>query len=63
MKLITIYIPEELLKQLDDLIKLGRYPHRAEAIRTAIRDLVWNEHPKYKQYKWRESSKDRFSSV
>ena len=43
MKLITLYVPEAHLKLLDNLVKVGKYPNRAEAIRFAIRDLVLNE--------------------
>jgi len=40
MKLITIYLPEPYLEALDELVTKRFYPHRAEAIRVAIRDLV-----------------------
>lgn len=40
MKLITIYLPEPYLEALDELVNKRYYPHRAEAIRAAIRDLI-----------------------
>ena len=40
MKLITIYLPEPYLDALDELVDKRFYPHRAEAIRTAVRDLI-----------------------
>lgn len=40
MKLITIYLPEPYLEALDELVNRKLYPHRAEAIRAAIRDLI-----------------------
>jgi Arc/MetJ-type ribon-helix-helix transcriptional regulator len=40
MKLITLYLPEPYLEALDELVSRRYYPHRAEAIRVAIRDLV-----------------------
>jgi Arc/MetJ-type ribon-helix-helix transcriptional regulator len=40
MKLITIYLPEPYLEALDELVSQRYYPHRAEAIRVAVRDLV-----------------------
>lgn len=40
MKLITIYLPEPYLEALDELVNKKLYPHRAEAIRAAIRDLI-----------------------
>ena len=43
MKLITIYLPEPYLKALDELVAKRYYPHRAEAIRVAIRDLISSE--------------------
>ena len=43
MKLITIYLPEPYLEALDELVERRYYPHRAEAIRVAIRDLISSE--------------------
>ena len=43
MKLTTFYVPEFLLEALDGLVERGMYPHRAEAIRVAVRDLVREE--------------------
>jgi Arc/MetJ-type ribon-helix-helix transcriptional regulator len=43
VKLITLYVPEPYLKALDELVSKRYYPHRAEAIRVAIRDLIKNE--------------------
>ena len=43
MRLITIHIPEPYLKDLDELVKEDLYPNRAEAIRTAVRDLLITE--------------------
>ncbi|MEM1586525.1 MAG: ribbon-helix-helix domain-containing protein [Candidatus Bathyarchaeia archaeon] len=40
MKLITIYLPEPYLEALDELVSRKLYPHRAEAIRAAVRDLI-----------------------
>jgi antitoxin ParD1/3/4 len=40
MKLITLYLPEPYLEALDELVTKRYYPHRAEAIRVAIRDLI-----------------------
>jgi len=40
LKLITLYLTEFDLKRLDDLVKNGIYPNRAEAIRFAVHDLV-----------------------
>jgi antitoxin ParD1/3/4 len=43
MKLITLYLPEPYLEALDELVSKRYYPHRAEAIRVAIRDLISTE--------------------
>ena len=43
MKLITLYLPEPYIKQLDQLVDAKFFPNRAEAIRVAIRDLIQNE--------------------
>jgi antitoxin ParD1/3/4 len=43
LKLITLRLPERYIKELDQLVSEGRYPSRAEALRTAIRDLISTE--------------------
>ena len=43
MKVITLNLPERYVKELDQLVTEGHYPCRAEAIRTAIRDLISDE--------------------
>jgi len=40
VKLITLYLPEPYLEALDRLVDERYYPHRAEAIRVAVRDLI-----------------------
>ncbi len=40
VKLVTIYLPEPYIEALDRLVSEKYYPHRAEAIRVAIRDLI-----------------------
>ena len=40
MKLVTLYLPERYLKELDQLVAEKFYPNRSEAIRFAIRDLL-----------------------
>ncbi|MFQ6094818.1 MAG: ribbon-helix-helix domain-containing protein [Candidatus Bathyarchaeia archaeon] len=39
-KLITLYLPEPYIEALDRLVDEKYYPHRAEAIRVAIRDMI-----------------------
>ena len=43
MKLITLYLPEPYIKMIDQLVTERFYPHRAEAIRVAISDLINDE--------------------
>jgi len=40
MRVITLHLPEAHLKGLEDLVRAGIYPNRAEAIRMAIRDFL-----------------------
>jgi Arc/MetJ-type ribon-helix-helix transcriptional regulator len=48
MKLVSIYLPEPYIRELDVLVEKERYPNRSEAIRLAIHDLlkteVWSLH-------------------
>ncbi|MCJ7771120.1 ribbon-helix-helix domain-containing protein [Candidatus Bathyarchaeota archaeon] len=43
MKLVTVKLPEGLIKGLDDLVKQGMYPSRSSAIRAAVRDMLKKE--------------------
>jgi len=40
VKMITVHLPEPYIQALDDLVEKKYYPNRAEAIRTAVRDLL-----------------------
>jgi len=40
LTLISLHVPKVYLKLIDELVELGLYPSRAEAIRVAIRDLI-----------------------
>ncbi|NVM27203.1 MAG: ribbon-helix-helix protein, CopG family [Candidatus Helarchaeota archaeon] len=44
MKLITVNIPKAYLEDLEELVKIGMYSSRSEAIRIAVRDLIWDEY-------------------
>ena len=39
---ITIRVPEKFVSALDFLVEVDDFPSRSEAIRAAIRDLVYN---------------------
>ena len=43
MKIVTVHLPGAYLDAIDELVKRKVYPNRAEAIRTAVRDLVMDE--------------------
>jgi Arc/MetJ-type ribon-helix-helix transcriptional regulator len=40
---ITVHLPEPYLAALEQLVSLDQYPTRAEAIRSAIRDMLKRE--------------------
>jgi len=48
MKMITVYIPDRYLYELEELVRDGYFPNRSEAIRMAIRDIIKNERAKSK---------------
>ncbi len=43
MKIISVQLPQGLIKAMDQLVKQGIYPNRSEIIRTAIRELLKRE--------------------
>lgn len=43
MKVITIRLPEAVVREIDYLIDSGRFSSRAEVIREAVRDFVRKE--------------------
>jgi Arc/MetJ-type ribon-helix-helix transcriptional regulator len=42
MDKVTIRLPRKYLKRLDFLVGVDDFPSRSEAIRTAVRDLLYN---------------------
>lgn len=42
---ITIRVPVEFIDQIDFLVDLEDFPNRTEAIRTAIRDMLYQRIP------------------
>jgi len=40
MVLISFHVPQSYVEMLDELVKLGLYPSRSEAIRAALRELL-----------------------
>ena len=43
MRLITVHLPAHLVEGVEQLVEIGRYPSRSEAIRVAVRDLLNRE--------------------
>jgi len=40
MVIITVHLPKEILREIDELVSKGKYPSRAELIRAAVRDML-----------------------
>lgn len=40
MVLISFHVPQTYLEALDELVRLGVYPSRSEAVRAALRELL-----------------------
>ena len=60
MVLISVHIPKQMLEELDELVREGRFPNRSEAIRVAIRDLLIREKMRKKES---EGEKDMLDVV
>ena len=43
MILISVHLPKQMLDELEVLVSQGRFPSRSEAIRIAVRDLIFKE--------------------
>ncbi|WP_243666805.1 ribbon-helix-helix domain-containing protein [Vulcanisaeta sp. JCM 16159] len=43
-----MHIPKQMLEELDEFVKQGIFPSRSEAIRIAIRDLLYRENSRSK---------------
>ncbi|MCG2879926.1 MAG: ribbon-helix-helix domain-containing protein [Vulcanisaeta sp.] len=48
MVLISVHIPKQMLEELDEFVRQGVFPSRSEAIRIAIRDLLYRENSRNK---------------
>ena len=49
MILISFHIPKQMLEELDELVRQGVFPSRSEAIRIAIRYLLYRENSRNTQ--------------
>ena len=52
LKLVSVHLPEKYIELLEQLVEMGLYPSRSEAIRVAVRDLIRRE-------LWRERKYNR----
>jgi hypothetical protein len=43
MVLISVHLPKQMLDELEVLVSQGKFPSRSEAIRVAVRDLIYRE--------------------
>ena len=42
----TVHLPEPYVEALDELVRAKMYQNRAEAIRMAVRELIFRELPR-----------------
>ena len=43
LRLVSVHLPEAYIKELERLVKEGRFPSRSEAIRAAVREFLIRE--------------------
>ncbi len=43
MRLVSVKLPDGLIRGLDELVEKGMYPSRSAAVRTAVRDMLKSE--------------------
>jgi len=41
--LVTVHLPKIYVDKLEELVRRRLYPNRSEAIRMAVRDLIFND--------------------
>ena len=58
MALISVHVPKKMLEELDELVRRGIFPNRSEAIRAALRDLLYKEVFKVKATKEEEEKEE-----
>ncbi|ABP50001.1 ribbon-helix-helix domain-containing protein [Pyrobaculum arsenaticum] len=58
MSLISVHVPKKMLEELDELVRRGIFPNRSEAIRAALRDLLYKEVFKTKPPKEEKKEED-----
>lgn len=49
MRLVTLYLPERYVKELNELVRRGLYRNRSSAIRSAVKYLLDDEYRLVKQ--------------
>jgi antitoxin ParD1/3/4 len=43
MERVTLRIPKQQIEEVEQMVELGEYPNRSEAIRAAVREMVAEE--------------------
>lgn len=43
MERVTLRIPKQQIEEVEQMVELGEYPNRSEAIRAAVRQMVAEE--------------------
>jgi len=46
VRIVTVHLPEPYVEALDELVRAKMYQNRAEAIRMAVRELIFRELPR-----------------
>jgi len=45
--MISLKLPEAMIELIDEMVDMDLYPSRSALIRTAVRDLLKREHPRF----------------
>ncbi|GAD52096.1 hypotheical protein [Halarchaeum acidiphilum MH1-52-1] len=40
MERVTLRIPKQQIEEVEEMVELGKYPNRSEAIRSAVREML-----------------------
>jgi len=40
MERVTLRIPKQQIEEVEQMVELGKYPNRSEAIRSAVREML-----------------------
>ena len=60
MERVTLRIPKEQIEEVEHLVDTGEFPNRSEAIRSAVREMIHEQHDGRPN---RERPRRRFAKV